>query len=135
MSIRVLTAAEARAFLARHPEITPDVIPSYGLFLEEQAHDYVVALVHATGEIKVIDATLYDERGVRIDPESALWWSQVRESLYRVIDPFQITYKVGREFTEALDSLENVYQAIGGVKGLMWLAIAGLGVWLVVKLK
>lgn len=52
--MRVLTTAEAQAFLSRHP-VTAAEIPSYGLHVEEDGRDYLVALNHTTGEVKVID--------------------------------------------------------------------------------
>jgi hypothetical protein len=74
---RVLTVEETREFLSRHPDITADKVPSYGLRVTEGQTDYLVGIVHATGEIKVIDITAHDEQGNRIDPNissfQSLW--------------------------------------------------------------
>lgn len=52
--MRVLSLAEAQAFLLQHPVIAAD-IPSFGLHIEDAGRDYLVALNHTTGEVKVID--------------------------------------------------------------------------------
>ena len=72
--IRILSDADAAAFLSRHPTITadPDVVPTWGLRVIEGSKDYVVCLPRAgayAGRLRVMDATVYDpETGERIDP-------------------------------------------------------------------
>lgn len=74
MSVRVLTDEEARDVLLRHPEIQASRIPSYGLKFYDYStdKDYLAGIVHATGQVRVIDMTMYDESGQRIDQEAAL---------------------------------------------------------------
>lgn len=64
---RVLDTADTTEFLAAHPEITADVIPTYGLRVRHtDGEDYLVAIIHGTGEIKVIFQSVYDEDGTRL---------------------------------------------------------------------
>lgn len=97
MNARVLTTSEAREFLLRHPEILPEQIPSYGMRISEylggEIHDYLIGIVHATGEVKVVDVTAY-ENGRRIDPATAgvSYWQAILESLQETggaLDPFK----------------------------------------------
>ncbi len=136
MSVRVLSDDEARAVLARHPEITASRIPSYGIvfFDEQDERDYLVGLVHATGEIRVIDATAYDEEGVRIDPDRARLFDFARRYFPVATTAFvagQVLYELGsgavdtgRRAAEWIASKEGSRIIIGGALLLIGLWIA-----------
>lgn len=83
--IRILTEGETRDFLYRNPIDAAD-IPTWGLRVQDGGRDYVVALVHKTGQVKVMDVTTYDPTtGERIDPaiadqsEVTLWLDAIVE--------------------------------------------------------
>jgi len=90
--IRILSEQETRDFLDRNPIDAAD-IPTWGLRIQDGGRDYVVALVHKTGQVKVMDVTTYDPAsGERIDPAIAdqsnisLWIDAILEGTVEGIE-------------------------------------------------
>ena len=109
--VRVLTVDETQAFLANHPEIRADDIPSYGLRVDDSGKNYLVGLDHNTGQVKVIDITAYND----------YWFGQ------EAIDPTSPGVNWDDVYNEAV---KPALQFGGAVLNLL---ILGAGVWLVSK--
>jgi hypothetical protein len=65
---RELAPVEVREIVARH-KITADMIPTYGLRIEDQNRDIMIGLVRAgprEGDIVGFDLTVFDESGKRV---------------------------------------------------------------------
>ncbi len=111
--VRVLDAAATAALLARHPEIRADAIPSWGVTVtddfEGETRDYLVGLVHSTGEIRVVDITASND----------YWFGQMR------IDP----ENPGIDWTSFWESLNTGLGGIGGAIGFAVLVIGAIWLW------
>lgn len=68
MPARVLYDYEVEDILLRHPEIDVTAIPSHGVRIVDKGKDILVGIVAATGKIRMVDITAYDDEGERIDP-------------------------------------------------------------------
>ncbi len=100
MAVRVLDAVATATLLSRHPDIRADAIPSYGVrvvddFEGQGDKDYLIGLVHETGEVKAIDLTAYNQYwfdlegpGQRIDPADPASLTDFEAFLKGLADPF-----------------------------------------------
>ena len=98
MSVRVLSTSEARTLLDRHSLIKPEIIPSWGVWLEDDVlspgfmHDYLVGIIHETGEVKILDITAYNSLGDRIDPitQSGFTFANLWREIENRINPLKL---------------------------------------------
>lgn len=139
MSVRVLSDAEARDILLRHPEIQASRIPSYGLrfYDEETNKDYLAGIVHATGEVRLIDVTMYDESGQRIDQDVALSSSQRQALLIDLAKYFSDPYGIyGRYVDSVIDYAFRIKDFVFSSAGSK-IFFGGIGLlaaaWLILK--